>query len=38
MATKGVDVSYWQKEIDWNKVKASGINLRSFAAATATEV
>ena len=25
MATKGVDVSYWQKEIDWNKVKASGI-------------
>lgn len=25
MATKGVDVSYWQKTIDWNKVKADGI-------------
>ena len=24
MATKGVDVSYWQKTIDWNKVKADG--------------
>jgi GH25 family lysozyme M1 (1,4-beta-N-acetylmuramidase) len=23
---KGVDVSAWQKEIDWDKVKASGIN------------
>ncbi len=25
MANKGVDVSYWQKGIDWNKVKADGI-------------
>ena len=22
---KGIDVSAWQKEIDWDKVKASGI-------------
>lgn len=26
MATKGVDVSYWQKSIDWSKVKADDIN------------
>ena len=25
MATKGVDVSYWQKDIDWEKVKTDGI-------------
>lgn len=25
MATKGVDVSFWQKDINWDKVKASGI-------------
>lgn len=25
MATKGVDVSYWQKNIDWDKVKKAGI-------------
>ncbi len=25
MATKGVDVSFWQKAINWDKVKASGI-------------
>ena len=25
MATKGIDVSYWQKNIDWDKVKSAGI-------------
>ena len=23
--TKGIDVSHWQGTIDWNKVKAAGI-------------
>ena len=25
MATDGIDVSYWQGTIDWDKVKANGI-------------
>lgn len=34
MATKGIDVSHWQGDIDWNKVAADGV---SFAFLKATE-
>ena len=34
MATDGIDVSYWQGTIDWDKVKANELNLQFFAAVT----
>lgn len=30
MATKGIDVSYWQNNINWDKVKADGVQFAIF--------